>query len=439
MHLQTIKIAFASLILILLFGCSSNAIYRSNFTSICQYQKEGDCESNSLQQAKQEKSAYELAFVEYDDQGQLRDVDQMQAVLSNYQQIAAKEDVLLITFVHGWHHNAAPEDGNIQEFRKVLAKLSEHETAASTQQKRNARKVLGVYIGWRGESIEVPWVNMLTFWDRKNTAHQVGELGVTDLLLQLEEIVNVTRGLQHEAPKETSSRMVVVGHSFGGAVVFGALQKVLMDRFTNSERGKTYTGDAKGFGDLVVLINPAFEAIRYGALFDVSQRGCRAYFPSQLPKLAIMTSESDYATKIAFPMGRFFSTLFESHKTMNRHICEKPGEAGKKRIEISEGSADRTTVGHFDPFLTHDLIADDSLSRDYGNFQFAQLQQSWSNNNGSINFDKTKLESRNISTHRNPYLNIYVDKKLIPNHNDIWGDQVISFLRDLITISTTPQ
>ena len=39
----------------------------------------------------------------------------------------------------------------------------------------------------------------------------------------------------------------------------------------------------------------------------------------------------------------------------------------------------------------------------------------------------------------NPYLNIRVDKRLIPNHNDIWGDEVIGFIRDLITVSTMPQ
>jgi len=38
----------------------------------------------------------------------------------------------------------------------------------------------------------------------------------------------------------------------------------------------------------------------------------------------------------------------------------------------------------------------------------------------------------------NPYLNIYVDGSLVKNHNDIWGKEVLGFLRDLIIMATTP-
>lgn len=84
-------------------------------------------------------------------------------------------------------------------------------------------------------------------------------------------------------------RLVVIGHSFGGAVVYTSLQKILADRFIDSRRGKTFQDDAKGFGDLVVLMNPAFEALRFASLYDLSQNGCRRYFSTQVPRLAILT------------------------------------------------------------------------------------------------------------------------------------------------------
>ena len=34
---------------------------------------------------------------------------------------------------------------------------------------------------------------------------------------------------------------------------------------------------------------------------------------------------------------------------------------------------------------------------------------------------------------------ITIDEDLMDGHNDIWGDQIIGFISELITVSTTPQ
>ncbi len=431
---------FSLTLVLFLTACSSNEIYRSDYKT-CNYEASGDCFENALQiHAPGEKEEYYLSFVEYDDQGQLRDPKQMNAVLDEYRRLAISDDVLLITFVHGWHHSAQSGDGNIISFRKMLAEVSKTEGAGSKQQGRKKRKVMGLYIGWRGDSISIPYVNGVTFWDRKNTAHNVGQQGVTEVLLRLEEIVNVKVGIGEENPPPATSRLVVIGHSFGGAVVYSSLQKVLADRFIGSRRGQTFQGDAEGFGDLVVLMNPAFEAMRFASLYDLSQQGCRGYFSTQLPKLAILTSEADYATKYAFFVGRFFSTLFDSHLTLDRHFCNKPGKNGMQAMRVSEGEADRNTVGHFKPYLTHRLkpTTDKKIRKD--NFQIKQLQTVWSEhtNDVPVDFVGSQLESLKRTNPLNPYLNIKVDKKLIKDHNDIWQPQIIAFIRDLIIISTTP-
>ncbi|MDX2463841.1 MAG: lipase [Porticoccus sp.] len=431
---------FSLTLVLLLAACSSNEIYRSDYQA-CQYKAPGDCVENALQvHAPDGKDEYRLAFVEYDDKGQLRDRKQMDAMLDEYQRLAIDDDVLIITFVHGWHHRAQPEDGNIVSFRKMLTQVSNMEDAGSKQQSRKKRKVLGLYVGWRGDSISVPYVNNVTFWDRKNTAHNVGQQGVTEVLLKLEEIVNVKIGMEEENPPPMNSRLVVIGHSFGGAVVYASLQKILADRFIDSKRGKTFKGNAKGFGDLVVLMNPAFEALRFSSLYDLSQEGCRGYFKTQLPKLAILTSEADYATKYAFSVGRFFSTMLDSHVTLDRHYCTKSGNKGMQEMRLSEGEADRNTVGHFKPYLTHELkpTTDKGLRKD--GFQIKQLQTIWANhtNEAAVVFEGSTLESLKRTTPLNPYLNIKVDKELSNNHNDIWRPQIVAFVRDLIAISTTP-
>lgn len=423
-----------ALLSVLVFsGCAQNSTYRTDYQS-CVYTQSGDCADHAIQHhAPGQSGEYYLSFIEFDDQGQLWDRKQLHAVLSSYQPIAGVDDVLLVAFIHGWHHNADPEDDNIQEFRRLLTKLSQAESSGGT-----GRKVLGVYIGWRGESVTIPVINATTFWDRKNTAHKVGQQGVTEVLLKLEEIVNVKAGMDTAKPQPLNSRLVTIGHSFGGAVLYTALQQILEDRFIDSRKYKTSTGDASGLGDLVVLMNPAFEALRYATLYDISQDYCRSYFPSQLPKLAILTSETDRATGWAFPVGRFVSTFFETHTTLNRHNCAGIGKTNP--MEIAEGKADRHTVGHFEPYLTHRLIPVTTPEKRSTNFNYRALQNLWSQQkmSGSFAFENTELMHLGKTVPNNPYLNIQVDPHLIKGHNDIWHDDIVNFLRDLIMISTTP-
>lgn len=420
-----------------LSACAQNAAYRTDYQP-CVYTQSWDCANHAVQHhAPGQPGEYYLSFIEFDDQGQLWDRRQLRKVLETYQPIAGTHDVLLVAFIHGWHHNADPEDSNIEEFRRLLTKLSRAESDGGT-----GRKVLGVYIGWRGESLAIRVIKETTFWERKNTAHKVGQQGVTEVLLRLEEIVNVKAGMDRATPQPLKSRLVTIGHSFGGAVLYTALQQILEDRFIDSRQYKTSTGDANGLGDLVVLMNPAFEALRYATLYDISQDDCRSYFRSQLPKLAILTSETDRATGWAFPLGRFFSTLFETHTTLDRHHCTGTGTSHISPIKIAEGEADRHTVGHFEPYLTHRLIplTTPNSEKRSTKFDYRTLQNRWSQQerSGSFTFENTQLIHLGKTVPNNPYLNIQVDRQLIKGHNDIWQDAIVSFLRDLIMISTTP-
>lgn len=362
MRTKALTLSWLTLLMVLA-GCSQQSAYRTEM-ALCTYHAPGDCAASAMQQAPDAQTGgYHLGFVEFDDQGQIENRNQIQTVLDTYYPLAGVNDVLLVTFIHGWHHNASPGDGNVASFRGLLYRLANTEAQFSRQQGRPARQVLGVYIGWRGDSLTVPVVNHLTFWDRKNTAHKVGTVGVSEILVKLEQIVHVRAGMgSPDGTSASNSRMITIGHSFGGAVLFTSLQQILADRFNDSRKGKTFQSDANGFGSLVVLVNPAFEALRFQPLFDLSQEYCRRYPPWQKPRLAIFTSEADIATRMAFPAGRFFSTMMETHLDLERHICTDKGEV---KTTIREGEADRHTVGHFEPFLTHrlDLIDDPAPAR----------------------------------------------------------------------------
>lgn len=428
--------------LYLLTACAPNKMYRSNYEP-CVTTPDNPCDIAAISlHEKGSEHEYQLGFVEYDDQGQLRDRKQMQSVLDHYYPIAGQDDVILTVFVHGWHHSAAPGDSNIESFKDMLKTISEREARASKQDARKKRRVLGVYIGWRGDTITIPLLEQSTFWGRKAVAQEVGLQGVSEVLLRLEEIVNVKAGVEQEGP--LNSRMVVIGHSFGGAVVYTSLQQILAARYIDSRKNKTYQGSAQGFGDLVVLMNPAFEAMRFSTLFDIGQSclnlgsPCRNYSADQLPRLAVLTSEKDMATRYAFPLGRFFSTLTKTHNTLERLVSIEGGSA--KNI-INEQGADNITIGHYEPFWTHTLEPTATIEARDHSFDFRSLGSKWSKQSygDKVTFKDVELQHLSRSHPLNPYMNIYVSGELIANHNDIWGERIQHFLQDLIVIATTPE
>lgn len=439
MKCKIVFVMFLTFMTFMTLSCSQDGIYLSTHSNECLYTSNSDCTDSSLQIANiGEHTEYRIGFIEYDDQGQLRDRKQQESVINNYLSIAGKQDVILITFVHGWHHSAKPGDTNVDEFRNILADISRNEAKNSASHQRDRRPVLGVYLGWRGKSIDIKYLNMISFWDRKNTARKVGEQGVTEALLKLEELVNVRKAIQDGSPPSTS-RLVVLGHSFGGEIMYSSLKKIMADRFIDSRKSKSEASlVVDGFGDLVVLINPAFEALRFSALWELSQDGCRSYSVGQLPKLAILTSETDYATKIAFPLGRTFSTLFQRHSTMQRYECQSAGELGKKPVEIAQGKANRNTIGHFEEYKTHRLEKTSNCKTTHFDLQRAYSYWSGSATTDDNVFSSACLTSNGRTTLRNPYMNIEVAKNLMDGHNDIWGTEVIQFIQELIILSTTP-
>ena len=429
-------IACITALCIMCSACAPNTIYRHNFSS-CNAKTPEECATNSVvNYFPGQDNEFHLGYVEFDDQGQLRERAQLETLLTNYYEIASENDVIVTVFVHGWHHSAAPDDNNVSHFKELLGKVARNEKLMSKALHRTERKILGVYVGWRGDSITVPVIQHATFWDRKNVAHEVGLQGVTEVLLRLEEITNI-KVAQEEIPRPQNSRMITIGHSFGGAVVFTALQQVLADRFVDSNKNKTFVDDAKGFGDLVLLMNPAFEAMRYSTLYDIAQQGCRPYTtPKQLPRLLILTSEKDDATGMTFPLGRFFSTVLETHQQLPRHECTATDQQTPTLLD--EFAADKTAVGHFKPFQTHLLKPRAQPSDSNQMQQLLNLQDQWGSQTykGTMQFSQVQLEHLGRTKPLNPYLNIYVDEKIIADHNDVWGDQLLSFIQELVVIST---
>jgi hypothetical protein len=103
------------------------------------------------------------------------------------------------------------------------------------------------------------------------------------------------------------------------------------------------------FGDLIILINPAFEAARYLPLYTAAQ-AVTVYPKYQRPCFLAVTATNDQATGHWFPIGRWFSTRLES---VRRNALARdngaipPVDAEKKAI--------LNTIGHLPWLITHQL------------------------------------------------------------------------------------
>ena len=152
----------------LLLGCVENKPYRvAGIDDLDKFYSGEKPPSESVRVSDQR--GYRISFVEFDERGDFWDRRQL-AKAARY--IGdSKKPVLLVTYIHGWHHNAKDRSsatknpGDVQTFRCLLSELAVSETTKDFA-------VHGVYLGWRGRLIEGP-LDYLTFLDRKGAATRV--------------------------------------------------------------------------------------------------------------------------------------------------------------------------------------------------------------------------------------------------------------------------
>lgn len=91
-----------------------------------------------------------MVFVEYDDYGNLMNRAQMLGAVTAAEETAAAGGSVLV-YVHGWHHSAN-NTGDVIAFRDLVKRGAELDTKFRPG-RRGSGNILGVYVGWRGDSI----------------------------------------------------------------------------------------------------------------------------------------------------------------------------------------------------------------------------------------------------------------------------------------------
>jgi pimeloyl-ACP methyl ester carboxylesterase len=282
---------------------------------------------------------------------------------------------------------------------------------------------------------------LLTFWGRKSAAHAVGNGG---------GLYEVLRKLSAVRQAHPDARLLIIGHSFGGAVVYSAIAQTLVEQIMTDATSPSKSiapAPSKSIAplaDLVVIVNPAFEAMKLRPQFELARS--QEYGNDLAPRLLIVTTQSDWATRHAFPLGRWLSTVGDQHADEDSH------------------AQNVTAVGHYLPFVTHQLAeaaspcaaggaeADrESLVHVGGTYSycFAPLPNTKAKAvvlarcdaegtckevAGNHHLTRGRVEDGRIP-YRFPILNIRTTDVVMTGHNDIWNDTMGSFISQILVLA----
>lgn len=289
-----------------------------------------------------EHGGFDLHIVEFDDQGYPWNPERLQTSVERIAARLADGPALVVTFIHGWKHNADVCDANLSCFREVLETIAKGEQRFATLASQRLpgpdlrpRRVIGIYIAWRGGAVNVEPAKELSFWSRKHAAHTVGDNGaVTNFIQRIRSLVR-----PHPA-----SMALFVGHSFGGAMLLSAMGNTLIGDLGQAAESARQSGgqvEVDEGGNLFVLVNPALEGSRYDNIFNAAMQA-PDYSPSQLPVLLTMAAENDAAVGLAFPLGQAVSTWSRSARDRKQWQAMLQGVGLYKpyhthRLELKEG------------------------------------------------------------------------------------------------------
>ena len=181
----------------------------------------------------------------------------------------------VVVFAHGWRHDASIGDTNVADLRLYAAHVARFlADRCEAEGLYCDTRVTAVYIGWRGARVnERLWEKYLgpvgsylasgaavtTLFDRKPVSEQVAP-SVISALRAIESDLSPLDQSANVKPNWPINRMIIFGHSLGGNLLMSGLQDDLLKSVRRHTPTKTIP---PVLGDLVILINPAAEALKW--------------------------------------------------------------------------------------------------------------------------------------------------------------------------------
>ena len=386
---------------------------------------------------------YTIAIVEFDDQGRFwdrRQVAALEAEITKEARLPDEAAVSMMVFAHGWRDDARVCDKALVAFREFVRRISIDDLGRLP----GRHPLIGIFLAWRGYSSHVWPLEFFSFESRKNAAARIAAGDVPEFLAHLDLFRR-----ELNASRQQASHLVVIGHSLGGTIIFEALENIYKARLADAWPGSDVNGESgvvSGFGDLVLLVNPAFEAERWHSIHELAASYV-SFSKAQRPLLVVASSETDSPTGRYFPLAQRFGTMLQKTRDEEQH-----------RALV-------TAIGHYEPFTTHhlrrgDLPADDrsEVPPDYDITDcVATMPQIPPASNLDVLFEKRQVEETErdegwgtepcIAERRlgpllltcgpnvrrgNPFWVVSVAPNVLHEHNGFFNPYFLVFARDLI-------
>jgi hypothetical protein len=367
-----------------------------------------------------------LGIIEIKDDG-MYNQDQKDLVMKKlHEVIEANQGALIVTFVHGWHHNAAVCDGNLACFRRVLEQINR-------MPRINDKPVFGIYIGWRGESYKGDLAAKFTLWGRKSAAEYIGKRGARDLLIEIDDLYQYHKTVNHFVT------MVTVGHSLGGVFVFKALQHRMQqedeqdtEKYIQALIPPEKTGGVyRGIGDLVILLNPALESRDFAPFSKINKT---ASFPAeQSTVLVAIAGKKDSAVKYAFPIFKTLTVYPWFHGLAEvlglghypGHVTHRLTYTSETNFEEQEKGSCRCgypyqTALSFDDLKVETLgFMDQPIPLEQWTYSYMPPDEPYKEE------VKGKYETKNANL---PFRVVSVSGDVISDHNDIYNPILVGYI-----------
>jgi pimeloyl-ACP methyl ester carboxylesterase len=341
------------------------------------------------------EKGYEVAFIEFGEQGSHQDPAQLKNALDLIQNT---EKPLVITYLHGWQNNV--ESGDVENFKSLLARLNRAPAIRDV-----GFHVVGVYLGWRGKLTPIPVLKEISFWNRKATAERIASnYDCYDAIASISEAARKYHGARQYT--------VLLGHSFGGLIVERSVAHAI-----NAEIHGHADADRSMPADLMIVVNPASDSIlarqMMAALYSRRTEGTRPLFVS-------ITSTGDWATGSFFPIGTGLASV---SKGFNK--VPAPGTNGTMH---NEREFYTSTPGHNEMPINHiTLNLQKTIASPRGHPALeTNLEHNLSADVFVLDGAGGKLDLWQIKRVGDvdvPYWDVRVDPSIIANHGDLWNER----------------
>ncbi|MFI8146501.1 hypothetical protein [Acinetobacter sp. ABJ_C5_2] len=408
-----------------------------------------------------------IAVLEINDFGIILNKDGAENILNYIRRSMESEQSkpIINVYIHGWNHGGKSKDSDLTQFEGANLALSRTQRGIDSTK----REVIGIYISWRGQTLPTKTLNtIVTFWGRKAVSEEVGRGELTTFISRLENIV------KPEKIKESNKNgtLILVGHSFGASALYTAIQTELLNRFYQSLEAQKLDKNQKiqGFGDMVILLNPAIQALRFTplreAVFTEANKNKDIFKNNLHPNLIVLATDNDFPVRHLFSLGRNLAELKNYHGKTPIHVGNT-----KKIEQASLRKLDTTAIGQYEPYFTHwatienkieikneVLEVNDCLENKPDKIEWLKTLVDKNKDSENIadntytNFlitNNTKDEEydlhskvkwaalhagkSNVSWKRNPYWFVRVNKDFINGHNGVWSKNVGCFALVLLT------